>query len=306
MKARSDSSRRLVLSSKGGFTLVELLVVIGIIAVLVGILLPTLGKAREAAKRTQCLSNLKQLYTLLNMYANQYKGQVPLGCAASGGASVAEGLAYNITFVSSPADADPPKKVKYFGLGLLIKARYLKESGLGSGGSCQIYFCPSAQGDRYHGFDAVENIWPPSANSIRISYISRASTDNEKPMSGTRPTNTVAWIYGKNTPFYPVKVRSDGTIDQTIAVTMFQLAKLKSKAIIADVFSSEDRIRMAHRNALNVLYANGAAKTVNFGLLMPQLKSGVSTFSSDGSGNYMANRMWNNLDVETQLYPVNP
>ena len=55
------------------FTLVELLVVIGIIAVLVAMLLPSLTKARDASQRTACLSNLRQIYTALQMYNNENK-----------------------------------------------------------------------------------------------------------------------------------------------------------------------------------------------------------------------------------------
>lgn len=60
-----------------GFTLVELLVVIAVIAVLVSILLPALSKAREAAKAVQCASNLKQLGIGLKLYAHDWDGKVP-------------------------------------------------------------------------------------------------------------------------------------------------------------------------------------------------------------------------------------
>lgn len=60
-----------------GFTLVELLVVIAIIAVLVGILLPTLSAARAQAISTQCLANLRQCGQALYIYANQNRGYFP-------------------------------------------------------------------------------------------------------------------------------------------------------------------------------------------------------------------------------------
>ena len=62
---------------RGGFTLIELLVVIAIIAVLVAILLPAVQQAREAARRTQCKNNIKQLGLALANYEETYNGLYP-------------------------------------------------------------------------------------------------------------------------------------------------------------------------------------------------------------------------------------
>jgi len=64
--------------SHPAFTLVELLVVIGIIALLISILLPSLNRARQSAQQVSCMSQLRQQGQALAMYASQSKGHLPL------------------------------------------------------------------------------------------------------------------------------------------------------------------------------------------------------------------------------------
>jgi prepilin-type N-terminal cleavage/methylation domain-containing protein len=63
--------------ARAGFTLVELLVVIGIVVVLVGILVPVVGRARASGQSMTCLSNLRQIFTAFGLYAHANKDTFP-------------------------------------------------------------------------------------------------------------------------------------------------------------------------------------------------------------------------------------
>ncbi|MEA2710675.1 MAG: hypothetical protein QOF78_3276 [Phycisphaerales bacterium] len=305
MQARRRPRRPL--PQGAAFTLVELLVVIGIIAVLISVLLPTLGRAREAAKRTQCLSNLRQIAVLLNMYANVNNQQVCIGTSGSGGAGsdIAEANNYNITRPTVAANADPEfKTVRYVGLGLLIKQGYLKEDK--GGGGATIFFCPSFAGDLWHGYDAINNKWPPATNWVRTSYSCRASTNNPTPQTpGTQATDVVTWGVGNSAgPFYALKVVGGKIATPVEQGQMFKLNRLKSRAIVSDVMSSEDRVYLAHKKGINVLHANGGATWYNQGLFKKQFdyakQNGTNMFGI--GGNFLQHQMWNNFDAGQQLY----
>ncbi|MGC4047451.1 MAG: DUF1559 domain-containing protein [Armatimonas sp.] len=131
------------------FTLIELLVVIAIIALLAAILFPVFSQAREKARQTACLSNMKQLGTAIQMYTQDYDESMPGVTDGSAGIGQSGGWIYYTAFPAfeTPNSYDPKR-------GALMS--YIK--------NVQIFVCPSDGDGRRSGNSYAYNgclIQPP-------------------------------------------------------------------------------------------------------------------------------------------------
>ena len=133
--------------NKHGFTLIELLVVVAIIAILAAILLPALARAREAARRASCASNLKQFGVIYKMYSQENRSQMYPPPGLNGRFRV---------LGEEPNSPGSSRDVWALPMGAAIYPEYLTDA--------KLFFCPSSS-----KFFAEDFIGQTNSNGLRMA-----------------------------------------------------------------------------------------------------------------------------------------
>ncbi|GEM_PF-1144270 len=200
------------------FTLIELLVVVAVLAILIAVLLPALGGARQATLRSASASNQRQLGVMLAAYAGDHQDRVPLGFSLGPGEGWKQ---YNYLLRTNPTSG----RASMRWMGLLYEYGMLE--------SPEAFYCPAEQ-DPLMQFDTENNPWPPDetaplGKSTRVGY-------------GTRPM--IGWPFPSDRP----RPRGMPRLSDL----------RPGAAILADLIHKPERLDVRHQNGINATRSDGS------------------------------------------------
>lgn len=230
------------------FTLIELLIVVSIISILAAVLFPVFARARESARKTSCLSNLKQLGTAWLMYAQDYDEKTAIAVYYHG---TDEEVAWDFTLDYSDVDWSDPDPTPKSSPGVLDP--YSK--------SGQIHTCPSFYGEAWGR--------PHTGYAYNISYIG-----GEGPYGGGPLLHESAILAAINDPAGTVLFTEGGYGNP---VNAHNYLRAPSKG------SSAGKVHFRHNGAANVAYADGHVKSVMRKFNFNPTEPDVGDLSADDS-----------------------
>jgi len=201
------------------FTLVELLVVIAIIALLIGVLLPSLGSARQAAKNVSCMSRLQQLGVGISMYLDENKGALPQLTVDIGGKAAVIGALFGGKRGSLPAYG-----INVYGAARRPLNRYLSLGNVPDDQDpttfeLEVYRSPCDRGGEVPGFGRVPSFYDLLGASYTLNdhALDSESRATLVPLAGGKmpqiETPTKTWVLGSH-PIYNFQTGEDrGLVD---------------------------------------------------------------------------------------------